>query len=321
MSMHETNDRGVGRRSRDSGGERTSRVAMSSSRRGVLAAVIGVAAWVIGPALSKGIDLEALATAFHRSWLGAVFSLVVLHLNGGRLSLRALRLSAVGGAVLGIEMALFFSAIKRTTVANTTVIEALQPLLIMVVVGPLFGERVRPMQVFWTFGAVSGVVLVAAGSVSSGKWSLSGDVLAVAAVVAWAGYFIASKAARQSLGALEYQAALLLVASVVLTPIVLLSGHDLAVDDRRTATGLLVLATVPTIAHLLINWAHAHVRLALLSLLTLALPVISTVLAALFLDEPIVVLQVFGIAVAVASIGTALWLDTPTPRTPARVET
>lgn len=292
----------------------------ASAARGMTAASIGVGAWAIGPALAKGVDLDGLATAFHRSWLGAGFVIIALYLSGGRLSFRAIRLSTAGGTLLGLEMALFFSAIKLTTVANTTVIAALQPLIIMVVVEPVFGERVRATQVLSTVAAIGGVTLVAIGSASGGSWSLRGDALACAAVFAWAGYFVASKAARRHLATLEYQAALLVIASLVLLPIVVLSGQGLATNDVNTLTGLVVLAAIPTVGHLLINWAHAHLRLLVLSLMTLALPVISTILAAAFLDEPIVSLQVVGIAVALGSIGVALSLDMSSPGTvpPAR---
>jgi drug/metabolite transporter (DMT)-like permease len=51
------------------------------------------------------------------------------------------------------------------------------------------------------------------------------------------------------------------------------------------------------------NWAHPHIPLYLASLLTLATPVMSTTVAALFLDEPVNAIQLAGMAVVIAAVG------------------
>ena len=56
------------------------------------------------------------------------------------------------------------------------------------------------------------------------------------------------------------------------------------------------------IGHLLINWAHEHVDLAVMSLLTLAVPVMAVTSAAIFLDEPIEAVQVGGMAIVIAAL-------------------
>ena len=57
------------------------------------------------------------------------------------------------------------------------------------------------------------------------------------------------------------------------------------------------------LGHFLMNWAHAHVDLVVTSLLTLAVPVVATAIAAWTLDEPVVALQVAGMAVVVVALG------------------
>jgi drug/metabolite transporter (DMT)-like permease len=52
-----------------------------------------------------------------------------------------------------------------------------------------------------------------------------------------------------------------------------------------------------------VNWAHAHVDLTVMSLLTLAIPVVAVITAAIFLQESIEWIQVLGIAVVLTAVG------------------
>ena len=60
------------------------------------------------------------------------------------------------------------------------------------------------------------------------------------------------------------------------------------------------------IGHFLLNWSHAHVPLVIVSLLTLAIPVVSAATAAIFIDEPLTVLQVGGLAVVVGALAVVV---------------
>jgi drug/metabolite transporter (DMT)-like permease len=66
---------------------------------------------------------------------------------------------------------------------------------------------------------------------------------------------------------------------------------------------------VPGSGHILINWAHAHTTLVFTSLITLAMPVLSTVSAAIFLDQPVATVQAVGIAVVLASLAVVVLGD------------
>lgn len=272
----------------------------------MIAVGFGIVAWAIGPVIVKGTDVEGLAFAFHRSWIGAVLFGAVLWLRGGRLGLSDLWRSRWGIVALSADLALFFSAVKLTTVANSMVISALQPAIILVVVGPLFGERVSSTQIWWTLASFGGVVLVGVGSAGEVGWNLDGDLLAFAAVLAWAGYFIASKSIRAHVGALEYQVALFAGSAVLVLPMVLVSGQSLAIESPSTGLAVVVMASIAGLGHALINWAHPHVRLSITSLMTLGLPVVAAVAAWAFLDEPLVPLQLLGIGVVVASLAMVI---------------
>jgi len=283
-------------------------VADGAPARGMSAALLAVAMWGAGPVMASGIHMPSMTVVFYRLWTGALVTTAVLYARRGRLSWRVVRLSLAGGIAFGINISFFFSALKLTTVANATVISALQPALLFLVAGPLFGEHVRARDVAWTATAIGGVGLVVFGAHSSHGHQLKGDLLAAAALFSWSYYFVASKQARRQLGALEYQTALTIVAAVVATPIALLSGQSLAPGhyDATTWTWLLLIVASGAIGHLSMNYAHAHVRLTVTSLLTLSTPVTSAAGAALFLHEGLSWPQALGMAIVLAALAIVI---------------
>ena len=163
-------------------------------RAGAAAALAGVALWGSLVILVKtGDETNGLVIGFHRMWVGALgVSLVALAL-GQFPDRRALRLSVPGGLFFAADIVLFFSAIKITTVANATIVGALQPVILLYVGARQFGERINQGLVVLTAVAVGGAALVAIGSAeATGEWHPVGDLLAVGAVITWAGYFAAS---------------------------------------------------------------------------------------------------------------------------------
>lgn len=277
---------------------------------GAIAALVGVVMWGSFSVLArKAGELDGLGLAFHRMWMGGLAAVIALRISGTRLNWRTIVTSAPGGVLFALDVALFFTALKTTTIANANIISSLQPVLIALVVGKLFGERLDRWFFVWSGLALIGVVTVLTGSAASNgdTHSLQGDVLAVLATCSWAAFFVASKQARKTLTSLEYLAGLLLVAWVVITPVALISGTPLAVDDGGTwlVIGLIALVS-GGLGHWLMNWAHGHIPLATASLLTLVIPVAAVATSALVLDEAITLQQVLGIAVVVAALAMVI---------------
>jgi drug/metabolite transporter (DMT)-like permease len=142
------------------------------------------------------------------------------------------------------------------------------------------------------------------GSSGAPVWSLTGDLLAVAALFSWTVYFIASRRVRNELAPFEYLTAMLVVAGIAVAPIALLSGGRLDPGGADQWAWIAALAIGSGgFGHLLINWAHGHIDLSVMSLLTLAVPVAAVASAAIFLDEPIGWIQAAGMAVVLAALG------------------
>lgn len=275
-------------------------------RFGTAAAIAAVVAWGGGNVLAKDIALSGLTLAFHRLWLAIIIYLAVLAVAGGRLSVRNVRLAAPSGVAFGLNIALSFSALKLTSVTEFSIIVALQPAVILVVAYRLFGERVTATDVVGTVVATAAVGGVVLGSGGEAPDPLAGNLLSVLALATWTWYFLAAKRARAHLGALEFQTALMTVAFVVVTPLALALGADLALPDLSTMAWVLVIVLGPGTGHLLMNWAHAHTPVVVTSLVTLGVPVVAAALAALLLNEPVTGFQLAAMAVVLVSLGCVL---------------
>jgi drug/metabolite transporter (DMT)-like permease len=271
---------------------------------GVLAASAAMVGWAASGVIAKGIDLGSLAVVFWRMWIYSIAIVGFMYVTRRPLSMRALRIALPGGIALSADIMLFFTAVKMTTVANATVIGAMQPVLMLALAHRLFGER--PTRRDWGLAIVgiSGVVIVMFGSAGVPEWSPVGDFLALLTLFAWTAYFIFSKLTRSQIDAFEYTAATALTAAVVASPFALVSGQLAEMPDAASWLWLVILALGPGFAsHLLMNWSLGYIPAWLGSTLSLAIPVTSTVLAWLFLDEAVVAMQFVGMAIVMVALG------------------
>jgi drug/metabolite transporter (DMT)-like permease len=273
-----------------------------ASKLGAAAVLAAVTIWGVVNVLIKLSPLPALTFGANRLWMGTALLLLVTLGSGRRFSAAMVRASAPGGVLLGAEMALWFSAVKRTTLADAAVISALQPALVLLAAGPLFGERIGVRDAAWMGVAIVGAVLVSVGSSGTPAWSLSGDLLAAASLLAWTGYFLLSKRARRTVPPLQYMTIVFAVAALVVTPLAALSGQPLVGFDRRELLLLAVFVVGASAGHVLLSWAHASVDVSVSSLLTLLQPVVAALAARAFLGETITPLAGAGGVVVIGAL-------------------
>jgi drug/metabolite transporter (DMT)-like permease len=269
----------------------------------IAAVAAAVTAWGAGNVLVKLDSFDGIVLSLYRLWVAVALMFVVMPLAGMHVSRRDLREAVPGGVLFGVNIVMFFSALKLTSVANATLISALQPALVLMIAGPWFGERVGLREAAWTAVALGGVVLVVLGSAGTPEWSPAGDGLAVGAVLTFTGYFLVSKRRRAGFGAIEYVAAVQLIAAIVVTPIALASGQHLGRGDVMDWVWLLTIVCASGIGgHVLVNWAHRYVDVSISSLMMLGVPVVGAVAAWIVLDESLRPLQVAGGLVTLAAL-------------------
>ncbi len=243
-----------------------------------------------------------MVAAFRLGLAALIFtppSLVRLRTAGGSLAPPDLRVVSVAGLCLALHFAAWTASLRYTSVASSVALVTMNPLLLAIAGYLIWRERL-----VWRQWLGIGVALL--GSLCIG-WSdfqqadpalespLYGDLLAVCGAVMISAYLLCGRLARPRLALGVYvglvygcAAAILLVGCFVLRlPLV---GYTLQIY-----LVLILLALIPQVlGHTILNWALAYMPPTLVALAILGEPLGAALLAWVFLDEPVGLLQGMG---------------------------
>ena len=272
---------------------------------GVIAVAIPVVGFALANLIVKIVPVPALTFAFWRLWLGSAAMLAIVAIARRPITRDVLRAGVPAGLLFGLNIMLFFAALKETTVADVLVISALQPALTVLVAGRLFGERATAREVVFVLGSVVGVVVFVIGSSGTPAWSLRGDLLAVGSLLVFFVYFLWTKHIRSNVAATEYMATVTLVAAVVVTPFAVL-GPGVGGMRAQDWLWLALFVVIAQGGHILLAWAYPYVDVTVASLLLLGEPPISAAAAYVVLGESITWLGVAGGAIALACLAVVI---------------
>jgi drug/metabolite transporter (DMT)-like permease len=232
-------------------------------------------------------------------------SVVVAYATGGRLSWGLMRQAAVIGICFAISIIASFTSFRETSIANATLIPALQPALVLIFAARMFGERRTRADIVCVIVSFLGVSAVVLASTSGGN-SIYGDLLAVVNLLVFTVYFLLAKHVRTgNVHSWSLLATIFLITGLVVTP------WAIAVDGGVTALPtaedwLLVLAIVlgpGMVGHGFITWAHHYVDVSVTSTLTLASPVVAIIGAWIIYSESLSAGQVAGAVAVLAALG------------------
>tara|TARA_Y100001936_G_scaffold253838_1_gene321491 strand:- start:741 stop:1631 length:891 start_codon:yes stop_codon:yes gene_type:complete len=278
---------------------------MTLTHLGRIAAVFAVVCWSAGNVIVARLDLSGIEIAFWRQFLGAVVYGTVFILIGKRFTWSQIKLAFPVAILFCSEIAVFFTALNITTVANATIIGALQPIVLIIVAGGKFGEVITKRLVGISIFATGGVAVVVLGSSNDVSWSPLGDLLALLAMILFSAYFVAVKSVRVHIDTFTLQTLAMFIGSIGLLPFLIIfqgSTSGFPALTQNEFLWIVVLLIVPGSGHFLMNWAHLHVSLSLAGLLMLAIPVLSAGGAWVFLGQSVSILQVVGGAVVIFAL-------------------
>jgi drug/metabolite transporter (DMT)-like permease len=265
---------------------------------------LAVVAWGFGPLIVRAVGVSTPTVVFWRLWLAQPVMIGAAYLTRGRLSWVLLRDSLVPGVLFGLSIMTGFASFKNTSLANATLIGALQPAVLLLLAPSIFGSRSSRRQRVLTAVAFVGiaVLVLAAGANSGARWQ--GDVYALVNLVIWTAYFIRVKLLRdRGVHAPSLLAAVFLIAACTVTPWALLASDDLMSVSVRGYGWIVVMVLGPgLIGHGSMTWAQRHLDITVASMLTLLSPVLSTMLAWMIYDEQLNALQLVGAAVVVGAL-------------------
>jgi drug/metabolite transporter (DMT)-like permease len=194
-----------------------------------------------------------------------------------------------------------------TSIVNATTIGSLQPLVVAVIAARFFGEHIRPRDVAAAMVAIAAVIVIVVASSGTPQWSGAGDLAAVGALFAWSGYFVFSKRSKGVITPMEYSVGTGVWCATICLVIGLSAGQDMGVPPRDAWLPLLALTLgAGILGHSVMNWSLVRIPLWLGSTLTLLIPVVSSLTAWVFLDEPLTWVQVAAMAVVLAALAAVV---------------
>ncbi len=264
-----------------------------------LVLALGVVALSWGAVLVRLADAPPLAVAAFRMLLA---SLVLLPLGLMRardemvaLLRRTFWLVLGAGGCLALHFALWIASLSHTSVASSVVLVTATPLFVALASWLLFAERLRRATFAGIAVSLVGAMLIGYAGVRHGGTAVSGNLLALSAAVAMAGYLLIGRRVRRSAGLLPYTTVVFGAAALLLLAAAALSGTPFSGYGRDTCLALLALALVPQLmGHMSLNWALRFLPATMVTVAVLGEPVGASCLAWMVLGEPPGLLEVAG---------------------------
>lgn len=293
------------------------------SARAPLFALLGVVIlWGAGPPITKLITAPPLVGAMIRFGISFPVLFLIVALRGGTISAKLLRSTALPGLAFGINLIFVFAALQEATVAVLSTTVAIQPALLLIIAGPLFGERPTLAHVAWSMVGIAGAAIVIVGAGEEVRASALGVGLALLALTTFSVYFVLTRMARTTtdVDPIRWMAGINFWAFVSTVPpsLFLVGADDFGQFGGKDWLWIVLLAYVTgVVGHVLMSWVHGYVEAAKSALYLLAMHLVAVSLAWPIHDEPITIVQVAGGIVLLGSVTAVLRLP-PTPVRPTK---
>lgn len=289
----------------------TTVVALLDTPRGaVLGLATGVALYSLSPVLVRASNLSGTSFAFWRLWLAVpVLQLLWWHRHRSR-PLETLAREGVPIAVAGVSLAanqvLMLSALRLTSVADVTLIGATSPVVVGLAGAALFGERLGPRFWTWTVVTMSGTTWAVSAGWPAATGHAMGRLLALASVVGFTGFVLSARHRKGDLDPLGFLTGTTLVAAVVVSAHVVVTGASTALPSLRDLALVIgMVAAGGTLGHVLVIRALRRTSPSLAAVIRLAQPFLASGLAWAVLGEAVHVRHVYGGALVMIGVGGA----------------
>jgi drug/metabolite transporter (DMT)-like permease len=257
--------------------------------------IVGIVAISFSSIFVRWSSADVAVIAMYRLFLTNLLMLPLVWMHRGELFLLSARqwlLLTASGIMLGLHFLLWMASLRLTTVASSTVILTLEPVLVMLGSYLLFRAKANRMML-WGMGiAMIGSVVIGSGDFSLSKEALLGDILSFLGAAAVAVHMLIGKQLRNDMSAFAYSFWVFLVAAVALAAYNGMRGTPFTGYSAKEWGLFLLLAIVPTLfGHYLFNWLLKHMSAAAVSMSVLGEPVISSLLAWALLKEALTAYQ------------------------------
>ena len=214
---------------------------------------------------------------------------------GVKFPLAILLFPLLGGIFTALDHGTWNSSLRFTSAANATLLGNTAPLWVALFAWLVFRQKLRGL--FWVglLLALGGAVIVLGSDFILHPSIGMGDMLAVAAGVFYAGYFLVTEVGRKKLDTLSYVWMVDLIAAITLLMISLGMNMPLTGYPPQTYLAFLGAALVSQVGgYLSIGYALGHLPASIVSPTLIGQPVVTALLAIPLLGEALRTEQLLG---------------------------
>lgn len=255
-------------------------------------------------------ELGPFELAAARFVLAAGVHAVVLWRSRVRIARRDLAgIAALGVLAVAVNQPLFLAGLALSTPGHAALMYAMTPVFVFLLERARGRERATPLKVVGITVAFAGTLVVLAGrgalDAARARDVLTGDLLLVLAVLAWAVYSVGGKAYSARYGGLVTGSVTLVAGTLVCAPIGLVlvdAGHLGAMSAGGTASLLYLVVVTSVVAWLIYYWALGRVEASRVAIWSNLQPVLTALLAWALHGEPLTAPFLAGGAMVIAGV-------------------
>lgn len=278
-----------------------------------VAAVLGATVfWSFGSVLGKATGVSGVVLGFWRMWIATVLMSIVVVVTRKLPSWADIRRAAPMGVVFGFNICVFFITLQYVSIAVALIIGALTPVVALPIAVIFMGERLTMLKVVCAVAAVAGVVgaVLAAPSGDDSANTVVGYLWAVAALLIWVVYLLASKSVRREVETVRLMWVVSISGAIAVSVLVPFVDVDLGEMQGTDWWWVLLLALGPgLLGHGLFVWAQPRVDSSVSSVLIQAEPVGASIAAWVFLGEALTLAQVLWMSVVLVALGVLAYRE------------
>ena len=251
-------------------------------------------------------NAPGMVAAFYREGLAAMIMFLpiwILTKKERPFSKKHVGWAILAGIFFVADIALWNTSLFMTSAANATLFNNTSVLWVGLAAVFMFKEKLS--MPFWLglFTAFIGMVIIVGSDFLKHPNIGWGDFLAMIAAVGYAGFFLATQRSREHLGVLSSFLISAIAGALFIAPVCLLMGYHLFGYSHTAYLNFLGLAVVTQIiGYIAINYALGHLPATMVSSIVLLQPLVTAVLAAIFLGQPIEPNQIIGGAFVLTGI-------------------
>ncbi len=281
----------------------------TAHKKGFIAIAVGVALLGTGPIFVKSVHANGILVSFLRMAFAGLMLTIPAVLSWKKQPIKSTEKDSKLWALLGsltyaVNIALWCTALNFTTASAVTLLDTTAPVWVGLFAWLFMGKKNG--RWYWVGLAVTligAAMTVGFNSLGIGSVQFKGNMIALASGFTYAAYIIFTQRARRTMSSLSYSWLVAVVGGVTLLIVSLVSG---LLDKPLPLSSYLLIAlmafTSQVVAWLLVNHALGVLPSAAGSVALVGQPIVTTLLGALLINEPISWLQGLGGAICLGGI-------------------